>query len=194
MFLSKLTLNQKTNLFTCLGIIFLLALHIPLLTGKTQPENPQKAVSRITLIAAPESEISSASENSTNPGNTASRNNSNNKNPVEKSESSHAESGSSNSQQDKDNAIISDIVRLIEENKIYPRNARIRNMEGDVKVAFCVSKDGYLDGDVTIIESTAPVILQKAAVESVSRAFRKPYRKLFQNLNLQITIRYSLIR
>lgn len=196
MFLSKLTQNQKIKILTFLGIILILSLHVPFFFIKNHPGNSQEPISRITLIASSTNKISSSPENSINPSNVANNNNSTEKKAVKNSESTDAGSNSSgsNSQLDNDNPVIQDIVKLIEENKIYPKNARLRNIEGDVKVAFCISEEGYLTGDVTVIEATAPVILQKAAVESVSKAFRKPFKKLPQNLGLQITIRYTLIR
>lgn len=196
MFLSKLTQNQKIRILTFLGIILILSLHVPFFFIKNHTEKSQEPISRITLVASSTNKISSSPENSINPSNVANNNNSTENKAVKNSESTDARSNSSgsNSQLDNDNPVIQDIVKLIEENKIYPKNARLRNIEGDVKVAFCISEEGYLTGDVTVIEATAPVILQKAAVESVSKAFRKPFKKLPQNLDLQITIRYSLIR
>ena len=196
MFLSKLTQNQKIRILTFLGIILILSLHVPFFFIKIHPGNSQEPISRITLVASSTNKISSSPENSINPSNVANNNNSTENKAVKNSESTDAgsNSSSSNSQLDNDNPVIQDIVKLIEENKIYPKNARLRNIEGDVKVAFCISEEGYLTGDVTVIEATAPVILQNAAVESVSKAFRKPFKKLPQNLDLQITIRYSLIR
>ena len=196
MFLSKLTQNQKIRILTFLGIILILSLHVPFFFIKNHPGNSQEPISRITLVASSTNKISSSPENSINPSNVANDNNSTENKAVKNSESTDAGSNSSGSksQLDNDNPVIQDIVKLIEENKIYPKNARLRNIEGDVKVAFCISEEGYLTGDVTVIEATAPVILQKAAVESVSKAFRKPFKKLPQNLDLQITIRYSLIR
>ena len=196
MFLSKLTQNQKIRILTFLGIILILSLHVPFFFIKNHTEKSQEPISRITLVASSTNKISSSPENSINPSNVANNNNSTENKAVKNSESTDARSNSSgsNSQLDNDNPVIQDIVKLIEENKIYPKNARLRNIEGDVKVAFCISEEGYLTGDITVIEATAPVILQKAAVESVSKAFRKPFKKLPQNLDLQITIRYSLIR
>ena len=196
MFLSKLTQNQKIKILTFFGIILILSLHVPFFFVKNHPGNSQEPISRITLVASSTKIISSSPENSINPSNVANDNNSTENKAVKNSESTDAGSNSSgsNSQLDNDNPVIQDIVKLIEKNKIYPKNARLRNIEGDVKVAFCISEEGYLTGDVTVIEATAPVILQKAAVESVSKAFRKPFKKLPQNLDLQITIRYSLIR
>lgn len=196
MFLSKLTQNQKIKILTFLGIILILSLHVPFFFIKNHPGNSQEPISRITLVASSTNIISSSPENSINPSNVANNNNSTENKSVKNSESTDEGSNSSgsNSQLDNDNPVIQDIVKLIEENKIYPKNARLRNIEGDVKVAFCISEEGYLTGDITVIEATAPVILQKAAVESVSKAFRKPFKKLPQNLDLQITIRYSLIR
>ena len=196
MFLSKLTQNQKIKILTFLGIILILSLHVPFFFVKNHPGNSQEPISRITLVASSTNKISSSQEKSINPSNVANNNNSTENKAMKNSESTDAGSNSSgsNSQLDNDNPVIQDIVKLIEENKIYPKNARLRNIEGDVKVAFCISEEGYLTGDITIIEATAPVILQKAAVESVSKAFRKPFKKLPQNLDLQITIRYSLIR
>lgn len=196
MFLSKLSQNQKIKLFTFLGIILILSLHVPFFLGKIHTKNSQESISRITLVATSTNKISSSPKNSINPANDSGINNSNEKNSMKNPESNDSVSSSSgaNSQVNNDSSVIQDIIKLIEENKIYPKNARLRNMEGDVKVAFCISEEGYLAGDVTVVESTAPAILQKAAVESVSRAFRKPFKKLSQTLDLQITIRYSLIR
>ena len=196
MFLSKLTQNQKIRILTFLGIILILSLHVPFFFIKIHPGNSQESISRITLVASSTNKISSSPGNSINPSNVANNKKSTENKAVKNSESTDAGSNSSgsNSQLDNDNPVIQDIVKLIEENKIYPKNARLRNIEGDVKVAFCISEEGYLTGDVTVIEATAPVILQKAAVESVSKAFRKPFKKLPQNLDLQITIRYTLIR
>ena len=195
------------NITSLIDVVFMLVIFfmlsssfnkssIPISLPSSENSIQSSDTESIRVTISKENIISSSPENSINPSNVANNNNSTENKAVKNSESTDARSNSSgsNSQLDNDNPVIQDIVKLIEENKIYPKNARLRNIEGDVKVAFCISEEGYLTGDITVIEATAPVILQKAAVESVSKAFRKPFKKLPQNLDLQITIRYSLIR
>jgi protein TonB len=58
------------------------------------------------------------------------------------------------------------IVQRIESNKFFPKRARKMRQTGDVVVEFTLMRDGSL-GQTRILESTAPPILEKAALKSI---------------------------
>lgn len=83
------------------------------------------------------------------------------------------------------------IVKLLQENLYYPRSARRRGIEGEVIVAFTLTKDAEVKSLKVL--SSEHDILSRGAIEtigSLSGKFPKPKEKL----ELSVPISYSLRR
>ena len=81
----------------------------------------------------------------------------------------------------------------INKHKIYPKRARRRGMQGDVKVCFLISKDGKF---LYIKEIKGRKILKKSAIKAIKRSFPlKPENFLFKtDYEITVTIVYRLVR
>lgn len=88
-----------------------------------------------------------------------------------------------------------DMVRLrIESKKNYPSSARMRQVEGRVRVRFTIREDGSVEA-VAVAESSRSRALDDAALDAVkaSAPFPRPPRHLFsEDLPLEITILFEL--
>lgn len=82
------------------------------------------------------------------------------------------------------------ILREIEKNKLYPRAARRRGLEGDVTLAFTVEPDGSATA-IRIIRSTANSLLDTAALKAVENTFPMDV-ELSSPLEMQVTLRFAL--
>lgn len=82
------------------------------------------------------------------------------------------------------------ILREIEKNKLYPRAARRRGLEGDVTLAFTVEPDGSATA-IRIIQSTANSLLDTAALKAVENTFPMDV-ELSSPLEMQVTLRFAL--
>jgi protein TonB len=59
-----------------------------------------------------------------------------------------------------------EIIKRIENNKFFPKRARKMRQTGDVVIEFTLMRDGSLS-DAKVLESTAPPILEKAALKAI---------------------------
>ena len=88
-----------------------------------------------------------------------------------------------------------DMLRLkIESNKKYPDTARLRNIEGRVRIYFIIAKDGRIS-DLKIVRPARHNSLNKAALKAVrnSAPFPVPPSNLFQeSLKIELTIVFEL--
>jgi protein TonB len=92
-------------------------------------------------------------------------------------------------QQEYKNNNLAKIAQLLKENLYYPRRARKRGIEGEVKVSFVIHKDAQLS-DIKVLSSSSD-ILSRAAIktlENLSGKFPKPS----QELTLTVPIGYYL--
>jgi protein TonB len=82
----------------------------------------------------------------------------------------------------------------IESHKKYPRIAKDRNIEGNVKVEFEIIQGGKVM-NVTVVRSSGKKILDRAALDAIKKAspFPVPPRQLFKlPLKLAIVIVFEL--
>ena len=76
----------------------------------------------------------------------------------------------------------------IDSHKFYPRKARNRGMEGEVKIAFYLHKDGSIS-DLQV--SGASRVLRIAAKQAVQRALSLPRPP--ESFHLQQQVRFGMI-
>lgn len=68
---------------------------------------------------------------------------------------------------------LEEIRKLINENTYYPRSARLRGLEGEIIVSFCIKKDGLVK-DIKVINKNNET-LSNAAMKTIKRIrFPKP--------------------
>jgi len=88
-----------------------------------------------------------------------------------------------------------DMLRLkIESNKKYPDTARLRYVEGRVRIQFMIAKDGRIS-DLKIVKPARHNSLNKAALKAVrdSAPFPVPPSNLFKEaLKIEITIVFEI--
>ncbi len=88
-----------------------------------------------------------------------------------------------------------DMIRLkIESSKIYPETAKLRHIEGRVKIRFVVTEDGQVSS-VKIVKHAGNKSLNEAALNAVRNAapFPDPPSTLFKGaLHMEITIVFEL--
>lgn len=88
-----------------------------------------------------------------------------------------------------------DMLRLkIESNKKYPDTARLRYIEGRVRIFFIIAKDGRIS-DLKIVKPARHNNLNKAALKAVkdSAPFSLPPSNLFkESLKIEITIIFEI--
>jgi protein TonB len=83
-----------------------------------------------------------------------------------------------------------EIRELINDNLYYPRKARKRRLQGEVKVKFVLSLDAKVS-NITIISSKSD-ILSRAAIktlENLSQKFPKPSEELIVNIPIIYKLR-----
>ncbi|MBW2655963.1 MAG: energy transducer TonB [Deltaproteobacteria bacterium] len=87
------------------------------------------------------------------------------------------------------------MLRLkIESHKKYPDTARLRYLEGRVKIHFMIAKDGRIS-DLKIVKPARHNSLNKAVLKAVrdSAPFPVPPSNLFkESLKIEITIVFEL--
>ncbi len=69
--------------------------------------------------------------------------------------------------------VLSDLRRLIQKSLRYPEVARRKGIEGAVAVQFTMSTEGYAE-DMAVSESSGSRILDRAALQSISKIFPYP--------------------
>lgn len=69
--------------------------------------------------------------------------------------------------------VLSDLRRLIQKSLHYPEVARRKGIEGAVAVQFTMSTEGYAE-DMAVSESSGSRILDRAALQSISKIFPYP--------------------
>jgi len=86
----------------------------------------------------------------------------------------------------------SQVRRLIEEAKVYPLRARLAGYEGEVRVSFCIRRDGRVF-DIKLLSPSPYEVLNQAALKTIERAapFPPPPSTLSAPLclNLKMTFR-----
>lgn len=82
------------------------------------------------------------------------------------------------------------VLSRIEKNKLYPRQARRRGLEGEVSLFFVVSADGSLAG-LRIERSQANALLEQAALQAVQKSFPMELELGFP-LEMRVTLRFAL--
>lgn len=82
------------------------------------------------------------------------------------------------------------IVEKIYQQKIYPRAARKRGLQGDVEISFTVNIDGSLE-NISVVRSTGATLLTDAALASVKNAFPLNF-SVTKKITMQVTLRYEL--
>jgi protein TonB len=79
------------------------------------------------------------------------------------------------------NLHLAEIRQLLQENLYYPRSAKVRRLEGEVVVRFCLNTSGEISG-IKVVSSEIK-ILKDAAVETIKRVkFPKPEKELVLNI------------
>jgi protein TonB len=88
-----------------------------------------------------------------------------------------------------------EMVRLrIERHKIYPRNARVRQMEGDVTVRFIITPEGDVRA-VEVVKTSGDKSLDRAAIAAVKGAapFPRASERLFKGeIPLELILGFEL--
>ena len=69
--------------------------------------------------------------------------------------------------------VLSDLRRLVQKSLRYPEVARRKGIEGAVAVQFTMSTEGYAE-DMAVSESSGSRILDRAALQSISKIFPYP--------------------
>ena len=82
-----------------------------------------------------------------------------------------------------------EIRQLINDNLYYPRRARKRGVQGDVKVRFTLSRDAKIS-DIKVISSKSD-ILTRAAIKTLQNLYGK-FPKPSETLIINIPIKYRL--
>jgi len=92
-------------------------------------------------------------------------------------------------QQEYKNNNLAKIAQLLQDNLYYPRRARKRGIEGEVKVSFVIHKDAQLS-NIKVLSSSSD-ILSRAAIKTLEKLSGK-FPKPSQELTLTVPIGYYL--
>ncbi|ANV97806.1 hypothetical protein BBW65_02850 [Helicobacter enhydrae] len=87
---------------------------------------------------------------------------------------------------------LSKIHQAISNNNSYPRIAKIRGLEGDVIIGFCLNIDGSLE-ELQILQSTADTLLNTTALKAVSKA-SKSFPKPTRRVRIKVPISYHFAK